>query len=429
MATDTAAVFERTTAALESRQRVVLVLVAISRITGGALFGTAITVYLGEAASPIILTVSFSLFSLGLLLFAPVWGALADVTGRRQDVLIVTAAGSALALVPLAFTVSVPLQVACRVLYAVFVAGFSSVILTVVSETGGASDRGRSIGFYSSAQAGGDIVGRLLVGYLIGVLAPTGVYGVVVAISVLTTVFVLFVVDPTEVPETAASVREVGVEFRRRLVPNRAHLDVLGERGLGWLYVGLCLRNITQKGMSAVLPVYLVTNVGLSSIVMGVVLAVSPVVRVGSMYALGRFSDRTGRKNLIVAGLTGSGLQCLLFVAALLPATILGRAGVSAAAQVVHALTFSALVVGGVAFIADVAPSSRESELMGLRSTARGVGGVVGPLVVGVIATTTDYPSAFLAVTGISFLAAVLVARNLVESHDDAAREADVPVD
>lgn len=393
-------------------------LVAISRITGGALFGTAVTVYLGRAASPLVLTVSFSLFSLGLLLFAPVWGALADVTGRRKAVLVATAAGSALAIAPLAVSVSVPLQVACRALYAVFIAGFQSVVLTVVSETGGRDRRGRSIGFYSSAQSVGDIAGRLLVGYLIGVLLPTGVYGLVAGLGVLTTLLALFVADPTDTPERDGSAREVAAEFRRRLVPRREHLDVLGERGLGWLYLGLGLRNVTQKGLSAVLPVYLVSSVGMSSVAMGAVLAVSPVVRVGSMYALGRLSDRTGRKRLIVAGLTGSGVQCLLFVAALLPAAAFARVGVTAAAQVVHALTFSALVAGGVAFIGDVAPPNRESELMGLRSTARGVGGVVGPLVVGAVATVTDYPTAFVAVTGISFVAAVLVARNLVESHE-----------
>jgi MFS family permease len=114
-------------------------------------------------------------------------------------------------------------------------------------------------------------------------------------------------------------------------------------------------------------------------------------------------------------------VQALVVVAALVPATMAARATVGGAALLVHALTFSALTVGTIAFIGDVAPPDRESELMGLRSTARGLGGVLGPLLVGGLATYLDYASAFVAISVLSFFAAGLVAVKLVESHDGAA--------
>lgn len=49
--------------------------VAVSRITGGVLFGTTVTIYLGRASSPLVHRL-LSLLSLGLFLFAPVWGTL-----------------------------------------------------------------------------------------------------------------------------------------------------------------------------------------------------------------------------------------------------------------------------------------------------------------------------------------------------------------
>lgn len=394
---------------------------AISRVAGGALFGTAVTVYLGRASSPFVVTLSYALFSLGLLLFAPVWGAIADLTGRRKLVLTATGLGAALAIAPLAVAVSVPLQIASRALYAVFIAGFSSVVLTIVSETGGDADRGRSIGFYTSAQAGGDIAGRLLVGYLLGLLLPTQLYGVVAAIALVTTLCTLFVVDPTPTPEGTLTLARLWADFRRRLVPTGARKELFRTNGLGWLYGGLVLRNVTQKGVSSVLAVYLVSDVGLTEWIMGVVLAVSPAVRVVAMYALGRLSDRIGRKGLIVGGLCGAGLQALLVVAALVPGAMALRAVVSGSGLFVHALTFSALTVGTIAFIGDVAPPERESELMGFRSTARGLGGVIGPLLVGGLATYLDYASAFVAISALSFVAAGLVAAKLVESHAGAA--------
>jgi len=407
------------------RQRVVLALVAVSRITAGALFGTAITVYLGRSASPFVLTLSFAIFSLGLLLFAPVWGVVADVTGRRKAVLVVTGLGASLAIAPLAVTRSVPLEIASRGLYAVFVTGFGSVVLTIVSELGGDADRGRSIGFYTSFQSGGDIVGRLLGGYLLGLLLPTELYGVVVAVSLVTTVCAALVTDPTTAREGELTALRLWRDVRRRLYPTGERRDLFRTNGLGWLYAGLTLRNMTQKGVSSVLAVYLVTDVGLSEFVMGAVLATSPTVRVVSMYGLGRLSDTVGRKRLIVAGLCGAGVQALVLVAALAPATAAARAVVSGGALVVHALTFSALTVGAVAFIGDVSPTDRESELMGYRSTARGVGGVLGPLLVGGLATVADYGTAFAAISVLSFVAAALVGRRLVESHAGATGEGD----
>ena len=393
-----------------------LALVGVSRVACGSLFGTAVTVYLGREGSPFTVSLAYAVFSFGLLVFAPVWGAIADITGRRHAVLTGTALLSAVAIVPLAFRVSVPLQIACRGLFAVFTAGFQSTILTVVSESGGETGRGRSVGFYNSARSVGSISGRLFVGYFIGVLVPTDLYLVVVVLGLAGAVLTAFLHDPTSGMDATLTAPRLVSEIRRRLVPRGASRVLFRQKGLGWLYVGIALRNMTEKGFISVVPMYLISDVGLSEVTMGAVLAVSPAVRTVSMYAFGRLSDITGRKNLIVGGLGGSGVQVLVAAAALAPAATVLRVGVSGAAFVIHALTYSALTVGTIAFVGDVAPVDRESELMGLRSTARGVGGVVGPLVVGVLATWFDYATAFACVSLLAFAAAGLVAATLTES-------------
>ncbi|WP_235063400.1 MFS transporter [Candidatus Halobonum tyrrellensis] len=391
-------------------------LVGVSRVACGSLFGTAVAVYLGRTGSPFTVSLAYAAFSFGLLAFAPVWGAVADITGRRRLILTATAFLSALAVAPLAFRVSVPLQIACRGLFAVFTAGFQSTMLTLVSESGGEAGRGRSVGFYNSARSVGSIGGRLFVGYLVGVLVPTDLYLVVVGLGLAGGVATLFLHDPTSGMGASLTASRLAAEVRRRALPRGASRTLFRETGLGWLYVGIALRNVTEKGFVSVVPVYLVADVGLSEFTMGAVLAVSPAVRIGSMYGFGRLSDAIGRKKLIVGGLGGSGVQALAAVAALLPAAALARVGVSGAVFVVHAVTYSALTVGTVAFVGDVAPDDRESELMGLRSTARGLGGVVGPLVVGTLATWFDYATAFTCISVLAFVAAGLVAATLTES-------------
>lgn len=193
--------------------------------------------------------------------------------------------------------------------------------------------------------------------------------------------------------------------------------DHLTTNGLQWLYVGLALRNTGWLGMSSLLPVFFVAEVGASTVAMGALLALSPVVEIGGMYAFGRVADAVGRKPLVTGGLAGHVVVALLLAGATVPASALVSQLVGAAGMLVKGVAFSALVAGTVAFIGDVTPVDRESELMGLRSTAKGLGGVVGPILVGSIATVASYEAAFVVASGLAAVSAALVRQFLVESH------------
>lgn len=254
-------------------------------------------------------SLAYATFSLGLLVFTPIWGAIADITGRRRAVLVGTGLLSAVAVAPLAFRVSIPLQIACRGLFAIFAAGFQSTILTLVSESGGTADRGRSVGFYNSARSVGSIGGRLFVGYLIGVLIPTDLYLVVVALGLMGGVLTVFLHDPTPAANVSLTLSRLSSEIRRRAVPRKENAALFRENGLGWLYIGIALRNMTEKGFVSVVPVFLVADVGLSEFTMGAVLAVSPAVRIVSMYGFGRLSDEIGRKSSLSEGSVAAGFK------------------------------------------------------------------------------------------------------------------------
>mgnify|MGYP003851742441 CR=1 FL=1 len=390
--------------------------VAVTRIASAALLGTVMAVYIDAVASEFYVSAALAVFHLGLLFAAPFWGAVADVTGRRRAVLFGTSVLAVATLLPLAVTQSLWAQLGVRGAYAVFAAGFGPAMLAIVSARGGTEGRGRAVGFYNSALSVGDISGRLASGYLIGFLLPGETYLLVAAVGALGALGVLLLTDPTPSPDEQPTVGEIRAEVRRRLLPAVGDRDHLRTNGLHVLYVALVLRNMTQKGMSSIMPVFLISAVGVSAPTMGLLLAVSPTLRTAAMYLFGRVADRVGRKPLITAGLLGAGAQALLLAGALVPADLTTRIAVTVVAFVVHAVTFSALTTGTIAFIGDVAPADRESELMGLRTTTRGVGGVLGPLVVGAAATLAGWGVAFVASSVLAVLAAVLVAVRVEES-------------
>lgn len=402
------------------RQQVIIALAAILRLLSTVLLGTSMAVYIGRDASPFAVSLALTAYHLGMLLFAPVWGAVADITGRRRLVLVATTAFASVAIMPLVFSYGVWMQIGLRWLYAAFAAGFGSMMLTIVSERGGADRRGQSIGFYNSVTAIGGIGGRLLVGVLLGLFVPSTMYLLITVLTAASAFAAAFVSDPTPNQTVDLNTSELVAEMRRRLLPSVGQRDHLSPNGLSWLYLGLILRNMTQKGIGSVLPIFLLAEVGVTEFTMGALLAVSPTLRTLFMYLLGRATDTIGRKPLIVAGLTGAGVQALVLTVVLIPSVLVARIGLLGLGFTIHAITFSALTTGSVAFIGDVAPQDRESELMGLRTTARGVGGVLGPLAVGAAATIWSYQVAFLGASGLAFVGAFVVARMLVESQHQA---------
>lgn len=86
-----------------------------------------------------------------------------------------------------------------------------------------------------------------------------------------------------------------------------------------------------------------------------------------------------GRERFITFGIAGGGLFAVIATVAMSPATAPSRIALSGLALLTGAVAFSAMRTGAMTFVGDVSPNERESELMGLLSTAKGAGGLAGP--------------------------------------------------
>ena len=405
----------------ERIQRVAIGLAAAANKGRAILMGTAMSVYIGRVGTPFEVSLVFTVYWFGLMAFSPIAGAVADVTGRRRAVLVGTALFSTLAIVPLTIVDGVWGPLAFRGLFAVFAAGFLPVMLAVVSERGGTTGRGQSLGYFNSMQAVGFTAAQFLAGVLLGLVAPGVLYLFVAGVSAVVVAAGVFVQDPAPPADSSATFGEVAGEVRRRLLPAKGNREHLRRNGLRSLYAAVLLRNMTILGISSLLPVYLLTEVGVSEIVMGALLAINPAAQMGFMYLFGRVADGWGRKPLIVAGMAGAGAHALVMAAAVAPGTTVLRAAVVAGGFFLLAAAYSAETTGTYAFIGDTAPASRESELMGLHSTFRGFGGMVGPVLVGLAATVTTFQTAFATASLLAFAGTAVVGWRLAESHRDSA--------
>ena len=384
--------------------------------------GTGMAVLVERAGgSPVAVGLVLATYFFGMMVFAPVWGAFADATGERRTVLLVVSGLAVLTALPLTVVKGVWGPLGVRTVYAIFTAGYLPVLLTVASERGGASERGRSIGLFSSAQAVGSAVARLLGGVLLGLFAPWILYLLVAVFAAVVFLAALVLDDPTPDTDRSLSGSDLTREVYRRLFPATEDRRYFRRNGLRWLYLAVFLRNLTVIGTTSLAPVYLVSHLGASEATMGVLLAINPVGQMMGMYLVGRVADDSGRKSLITVGMAGSGTFPVLMAAAAFPTSVAHRIALAGVGMAVLAAAFSCLRVGAISFIGDVAPDDRESELIGFRSTARGFGGMLGPVIVGIAASVVGYEIAFVVVSLLAFTGAVIVIVALVESFDSDA--------
>jgi MFS family permease len=113
------------------------------------------------------------------------------------------------------------------------------------------------------------------------------------------------------------------------------------------------------------------------------------LARFGSSLFIGAFSDRRGRKSILMAGMALMALAALLYSVITVPYGLLGI-------NVLFGVGFTATLTIALAYLADVTSARERSLVFGLITTAMGLGFALGSLLGGRVAASSGYPSAYL---------------------------------
>lgn len=404
-----------TAGGLDTRQKWTVGLAGATRSASGGLLATALAVYVGRDGSPLAVGLLSAAFFFSMMVFSPVWGAVGDLTGRRRGLLVLLSAATTVLALAFALAQSVWGLVGLRGVYAAFAVGFGPLMLSLVGSMAGAARRGRAAGFFSSVVAVGDVGAQAAVGPLLVALAPAELFAVVATLSLVGTLAVARLRDPRPPNGDDPGVAAVARRVRRQLLPTPDERRTLREEGLTWLYAALAIRHAAVKGVGSLVPIFLLTQVGVSEVVMGLLLTVGSAAQVVIMPVVGRVADRGSRKRLVVAGILVSGAYGVVLAVAALPASFALRVLVAAAGFLAIAVGFSVMDIATISLVGDAVAPDREAAFVGLRSTAAGAGGVVGPLLVGGLVVAVGYVPAFAATSLLAVVAAAVVAVTLVE--------------
>ncbi|MFP6645408.1 MAG: MFS transporter [Candidatus Latescibacterota bacterium] len=196
----------------------------------------------------------------------------------------------------------------------------------------------------------------------------------------------------------------------------------------------LLVNFIGTLGFTIAVPfmVYLVTRFGGNALVYGIVSATYSGFQFVGAPILGRWSDRYGRRRILLLSQAGTLVSWLVFGAALyLPVTELVSLETSVAGSVTLTLPILVLIMaraldgltgGNIsvanAYVADVSSEADRSRNFGRMGVAANLGMVLGPALAGILGATAlgEALPVFVA-AGVAFVGVVFIAVALPETH------------
>lgn len=311
-----------------------------------------------------------ALQSMGMVLMAPVWGAVGDRFGRK---LMMMRAGIVLTLAYFLMSlVTGPYQLLVIRVMIGMLTGFIPTATALVGTTTPQAHVGKALALVSTAGPTGFIVGPMLGGLLSDVV---GIRGAMVTgsalIGIATVLVLLFVKEQFTPPQVQPGSTLVG-DVR----------EVLQHRTFAVLIVTTAASMASIGALEPVLVPY----------VKGLLGPGSPNWMAGGLYALpglavifvaarwARLGERWGFATTLTLGLALSSLLVL-------PQAFAVTAWEFGGLRLAQGLAMASVNPGIAALIATVVPASLRGRAFGINQSAFGVGNMVGPLAGGFLAT------------------------------------------
>ena len=319
-------------------------------------------------------------------------GAFSDVVGRR---VVLVAGACVFALLPLGYLVTTGLAalVIVRLVHGSATALFGPVASATLSDLAPPDQRGRWLSVYSSAQGAGQAAGPVVATALV---FGTDFSQVFVASAGVGAVALALVVVWLRPPRTRTS----GPTWPRLRDAVRA---VVMHRAILATSLAQAGQFFVNGALVAFLPLYAREVVGMSAGRIGWLFGVQTAATLLARPLFGAWSDRIGRRPLVVVGLLLCGVSMAAFGWTRDDRTLLGLA-------VSYGTGLAVTTAATSALITDVTHEARYGAAHGLFGTLYDVGDAAGPLCAGALVAWVGFARAFEVIGGLALIIALVFA-------------------
>ena len=327
-------------------------------------------------------------------------GALSDLLGRRR-LLIVGAL--VFATVPFTYLAVSTLAwlVVLRFLHGSATAIFGPVASASLSDIAPAARRGTWLSAYSTAQGTGQALGPVLAGYLVA----AGRFDLAFAVSGVIGLGVPLIVRTWRTAPAATTAGPTWHAFKCGVT------EVVGDRLVLMTSAAHAAQFLLNGMLNAFLPLYGREVLSLSGSELGWLFGLQTVTTLMVRPAIGRLSDRIGRRGVIATGLiTCSGAVFSLSLVSTLPSVV--------AVIVIYAAGVAITTAATSAYITDISRRARYGAAHGVFGTIYDVGDALGPIAGGMLVATLGYAHMFQVMAAVAVTMALLFAISTARRSD-----------
>ena len=352
-----------------------------------------------------------SVFALVRLVTSPISGALVDRFGERLVLttgLLIVAASSFAAGLSQSFTQLLVLRGAGGLGSSMFTVSAMALLIRVVEP----QQRGRAVGAYQSGFLFGGIAGPAVGGLVVAwsIRAPFFVYAATLVVAALVTVIFL---ARTELREREAVVEGPQTGKREQLAEALRHRAYLVA-----LFVSLVTGFLFYGMRSSAVPLFVTEGLDQTASMIGFGFLVTAGIQAILLMPGGRFADTRGRRPALVVGTTASTIAMLALAASDLAANqrlLAVGLGLFFLSSLVQGVSAAFLGSAPAAVVGDVIGGRRGGIVVSVFQMASDIGGVVGPLLVGLVIDAADFSTAF-ALSSVLSAGAVIVTALMPET-------------
>jgi MFS family permease len=323
-------------------------------------------------------------------------GVISDRIGRRR-LFIVGIALAAIGSLVCATASSIYLLIIGRGLWGFGAALFFLNNTAILLDLFKAEIRGRALGTFQGIEFVGSLIGAPIGAFLASVIGYLAVFYVTFAVSCVSLILAFTSKQLKEIEQsTVGSTIEPSIQSSLKSL-------------MDWNILGVCMvcfsRMFIMVGvMATVFPLYLYETLGFDVNLIGVISAVRTGGFIIATVASGFFSDRWGRKTVILAGLLIE-IPCLVIYTLLYSVDLILLLGI------IDALGAGLVSATLTVFLSEIVQPQFRGISIGLYRTFMDVGGITGPIIFIAIAShlgiqTTFYVGALLLalMVGLTFL-------------------------
>jgi DHA1 family multidrug resistance protein-like MFS transporter len=335
----------------------------------------------------------------GMAIFSPIWGRIADHTGRKP-MLVRAMVGAGITSVAIGIAPNVYVMAGLFFLRG-SLAGINAAGAALVSSMAPADRVAHSLGVLQSSLYVGSTLGPAVGAGLVPLVGIRPAFVVAGSVQFLGGFAVARMVEERFVREDAA--------VRRERSHGRAALREAGvARTVGVLLLMGLLAQAVASGMGASLPLRVRSLAGRenAAVAVGVIAAVQAGASAASALTIGRFGMRVGYRRILVAT---SLWAAVVFAAMALTPALVGVALLAAAAGI----ALGAFVPSVNTLLGLTTPAGMRAEVFGYSGTAYAIGGTVAPIASTSLIAGFGTGAPFLLIAGLEVLLGMWAARSL----------------